>query len=229
VILPYLREVGVGRIDTLILSHADQDHAGGFAGLHGAIPIGRTLSGEPGEIPQADAAPCRAGETWDWDGVGFTLLHPDRDDLAGNDSSCVLRVVAGETAVLLTGDAGRGAEGRLAARLGAGVRSDILVAGHHGSATASAAPFLDAVAPRYVLYAAGFANRWGFPAAEVRQRVAALGAVELDTGSLGAISFRLGPEGLAGPDWYRARHLRLWTHRPPAVPPLPPSAAVEYD
>ena len=228
VILPYLREVGVGRVDTLILSHADQDHAGGFAGLHGDIPIGRTLSGEPGEIPQAGAAPCRAGETWDWDGVGFTLLHPDRDDLSGNDSSCVLRVVAGETAVLLTGDAGRGAEGRLAARLGAGLRSDVLVAGHHGSATSSAAPFLAAVAPRYVLYAAGFANRWGFPAAEVRRRVTALGAVELDTGSLGAISFQLGPEGLVGPDWYRARHLRLWTHRPPAVP-VPPSAAFEYD
>lgn len=228
VILPYLREVGVGRIDTLILSHADQDHAGGYAGLHGAIPIGRTLSGEPGEVPQAGAAPCRAGETWDWDGVGFTLLYPDRGGLRGNDSSCVLRVVAGETAVLLTGDAGREAEGRLAARLGAGLRSDILVAGHHGSATASTAPFLGAVAPRYVLYAAGFANRWGFPAAEVRERVAALGAVELDTGALGAISFRLGPEGLAGPDWYRARHLRLWTHRPPAVP-VPPSAAFEYD
>ena len=120
VVLPYLREVGVGRIDTLILSHADQDHAGGFAGLHGAIPIGRTLSGEPGEIPQAGAALCRAGETWDWDGVGFALLHPDREDLTGNDSSCILRVAAGEAAVLLTGDAGRGVESRLAARLGRG-------------------------------------------------------------------------------------------------------------
>ena len=230
VILPYLREAGVGRLDTLILSHADQDHAGGFAGLRGAIPIARTLSGEPGTIALAGASLCRAGEAWDWDGVGFALLHPDREDLTGNDSSCVLRVVAGEGAVLLTGDAGRGVEGRLAARMGRGLRSDILVAGHHGSSSSSSAPFLVAVAPRFVLYAAGFANRWGFPAAEVRRRVAALGAVELDTGSLGAISFRLGPGGLAGPDWYRARHLRLWTHRPPAAAvPVPPAAGFGYD
>jgi competence protein ComEC len=230
VVLPYLQEVGVGRIDTLILSHADQDHAGGFAALHGAIAIGRTLSGEPGEIPQAGASLCRAGETWDWDGVGFALLHPDREDLTGNDSSCILRVAVGEGAVLLTGDAGRGVEGRLAARLGSGLRSDILVAGHHGSATSSSAPFLASVSPRFVLYAAGFANRWGFPAAEVRRRVAARSAVELDTGSLGAISFRLGPGGIAGPDWYRARRLRLWTHRPPvAAVSVPPSVGFRYD
>jgi competence protein ComEC len=242
VVLPYLREVGVGRIDTLVLSHADKDHAGGFAGLNGAIPIGRTLSGEPGGIPEADAAPCRAGDAWDWDGVGFALLHPHPGPLSegeggvvrlrrafhGNDSSCVLRVVAGETALLLTGDVGRGVEGELAARLGDGLRSDILVAGHHGSATSSAARFLAAVAPGYVLYAAGFANRHGFPATEVRRRVAALGAVELNTGALGAVSFRLGPGGLAGPARYRAQHRRLWTHRPPAQA-VPESPAFGYD
>jgi competence protein ComEC len=234
VVLPYLREVGVGRIDTLVLSHADKDHAGGFAGLRGAIPIGRILSGEPGEIPEADAAPCRDGEVWDWDGVGFALLHPDREGLSGNDSSCVLRVTAGEAAVLVTGDIGRSVESRLADRQGDGLRSDILVAGHHGSRTSSAERFLAAVAPRYVLYAAGFANRFGFPAAEVRQRSAALGAVELNTGALGAVSFRLGPGGLAGPSWYRGQYRRLWTHGPPkeAVPEsesVPPSRAFEYD
>jgi len=86
------------------------------------------------------------------------------------------------------------------------------------------------VAPRYVLYAAGFANRFGFPAAEVRGRVAAQGAVELNTGVLGAVSFRLGPGGLVGPDWYRAHHRRLWTHRPhDEAVPVPPSRAFEYD
>jgi competence protein ComEC len=229
VVLPFLREVGVGRIDTLILSHADKDHAGGFAGLQGAIPIERALSGEPGEIPGANAAHCRAGDSWVWDGVRFDLLHPDGEGPAGNDSSCVLRVSAGRRALLLTGDIGAGVETRLAGRMGEGLRSDILVAGHHGSAGSSAKGFLAAVAPRYVLYAAGFANRFGFPAAAVRQRVAALGAVELSTGALGAISFRLGPDGLGGPDWHRARHHRLWTHSPPGSVPVPPSEAFEYD
>jgi competence protein ComEC len=229
VVLPYLREVGVGRIDTLVLSHADKDHAGGFVGLNGAIPIGRTLSGEPGEIPEADAALCRAGDTWDWDGVRFAFLHPDREGLIGNDSSCVLQVMAGEAALLLTGDAGRAVEVQVADRWGARLRSDVLVAGHHGSATSSSARFLGGVAPRYVLYASGFANRYAFPAAEVRRRVAALGAIELNTGALGAVSFRLGPGGLAGPDWYRAHRRQLWTHKPPAeAVPVPPSTVFGY-
>jgi competence protein ComEC len=217
VILPFLQQAGVGHVDTLILSHADVDHAGGLAGLRGRIPIGRILSGEPDAMSGAEAATCRAEYGWDWDGVSFAFLHPDPDTLRGNDSSCVLRVTAGDVTLLLTGDAGRRVEGQLVDRLGDRLRSDILVAGHHGSASSSSARFLTAVAPRYILYAAGSRNRFGFPSAEVRRRAEAVGSVQLDTGTFGAVSFGLGPSGLTGPDWYRARHRRLWTHRPPAA------------
>ncbi len=234
VVLPWLREAGVGRIDALILSHADLDHAGGLAGLVGAIPIGRLLSGEPDQIQAPGVEPCRAGDGWDWDGVGFALLHPDRDGLTGNDASCILRVATGGSAVLLTGDAGAGVEVALAQRLGTGLRSDLLVAGHHGSDTSSAAPFLAAVAPRWVLYSAGFANRYGLPTPKVRARViaqgASLGIGELETAALGAIAFRLDPVmGLRGPTWDR-RRLRLWTHRPhTAAVPVQPPGGFGYD
>ena len=225
-VLPFLQQAGVGRIDTLILSHADKDHIGGLAGLRGGLPIGSVLSGEPAAIPGAEAMLCRAGEDWDWDGVRFEILHPRprataRDgpalanaaartgeqsrsnDGRGNDSSCVLRVRAGGAAVLLTGDIGRGAEAALVKDLGAALRADVLVAAHHGSAGSSSRAFLAEVAPRYVLYATGFADRFGFPSPRVRERVAALGSAELDTGALGAIAFRLTPGvGLQGPSWY---------------------------
>lgn len=254
VVLPFLQQAGVGRIDTLVLSHADQDHVGGLPGLRRGLAIGGILSGEPAAVPGGDALPCRAGEGWDWDGVHFAMLHPGRGAIAGdgpasadaavrggegfggkevegNDSSCVLRVGAAGAAVLLTGDVGRGVEAALVRELGSGLRSDILVAAHHGSAGSSSRAFLAAVAPRYVLYATGFADRFGFPSPQVRQRVAAVGSVELDTGALGAISFQLTPgRGLQGPAWYRAQHLRLWTHRPPAEEvPVQPSAGFGYD
>lgn len=214
VVLPFLREIGVGRIDTLILSHADRDHAGGFQGLAGKLPIGRLLSGEPGELPgDSGAAPCLAGDRWIWDGVRFELLHPNHAGFAGNDSSCVVRVVTGGGSLLLPGDAEGGVERMLAASMPDALAATLLVAGHHGSATSSTGELLAAVAPRFVLYSSGFANHFGFPAAAVRERVQALGAVQLDTAETGAIGFRLNDQGVEGPTLYRREVRRLWTHR----------------
>ncbi|MEA3275936.1 MAG: DNA internalization-related competence protein ComEC/Rec2 [Pseudomonadota bacterium] len=212
VLLPFLRERGVERIDTLILSHGDKDHAGGYGGLSGHIPIERILSGEPHEVAGEDAEPCRAGETWTWDGVRFELLHPSQSGLEGNDSSCVLRVDTGGASLLLPGDIEGGVERELAAARAADLKSSILVAAHHGSAGSSTSPFLEAVSPRFVLYATGFADRFGFPASAVRARVSALGAAELDTASAGAIQFRLRVDGIEGPFAYRREARRLWSH-----------------
>jgi competence protein ComEC len=254
VVLPFLQQAGVGRIDTLVLSHADKDHIGGLTGLRRGLPIGTVLSGEPAAFPEGQARPCRAGEGWDWDGVHFDILHPgpratagdaeasppgaggsgqrpEHNEAQGNDSSCVLRVGAGGAAVLLTGDIGRGAEAMLVRDLGPALHAEVLVAAHHGSASSSSSAFLAAVAPRYVLYATGFADRFGFPSPRVRERVGRLGSLELDTGVLGAISFRLtAGSGLLGPSWYRARHARLWTHRPPPeAVPVQRSSGFGYD
>jgi len=214
VLLPYLRHEGVGGIDTLVISHGDRDHAGGFQGLNGKIPISGILMGEPRRIPGQATAPCLAGKRWSWDGVDFEILYPAASGREGNDSSCVLRVSAGTGAsVLLTGDIEAGIEGLLVAEGAERLQSAILVAGHHGSDTSSSDAFLAAVAPRFVLYSAGFANRFGFPATAVRERVSKQGAVQLDTASAGAIGFRLGSGGLEGPRIYRREQSRLWSHQ----------------
>jgi competence protein ComEC len=213
VVLPYLRKQGVGRIDTLIISHGDRDHAGGFAGLNGRIPIARILVGEPREIPGVTVAPCLAGEHWTWDGVDFEILYPEVSGREDNESSCVLRVSSKGASVLLTGDVEVATEDELVRQQPGRLESTVLVAGHHGSNSSSSATFLQAVAPRFVLYSSGYANRFGFPAVEVRDRVAALGAVQLGTASSGAISFRLYSRGIAGPRMYRREHERLWSHR----------------
>lgn len=225
VVLPFLAHRGVRRIDTLVISHADQDHAGGFAGLDGRIAIGRILAGEPREIPGRGAEPCLAGDAWSWDGVDFAILYPAVPGRTGNESSCVLRVSAGAASLLLTGDIGARTEEALAARLGGRLRSTVLVASHHGSKHSSSGAFLRAVAPELVLYAAGFANPFGFPAAEVRERVAAQGARQMDTASAGALGFRLGPTGVVGPRGYRWESPRLWTHRPRAPASRSPLAS----
>ena len=217
VVAPYLREIGVDRIDTLVLSHADQDHVGGLAGLVAALPITQLLTGEPA-APEVLAAlreggprpeACRAGQGWEWDGVTFEVLYPVTAGLAGNDASCVLWVATPGGSLLLTGDLGQAGERRLVRERP--LTASLLVAGHHGSNTSTSRELLQAARPRWVLYSSGFANRYGFPAAAVRQRVAASGATELNTAANGAIGFILSPTGLLGPDLYRVQHRRLWS------------------
>ena len=239
VVAPYLREIGVDRIDTLVLSHADQDHAGGLASLAEEVPIGRLLTGEP-EVPEIFTAvraaardgdwvaaqdglwavgpkpeACRAGQGWTWDGVEFEILYPAAAGLEGNDASCVLRVATAGASLLLTGDLGQAGERRLV--LERPLTASLLVAGHHGSNTSTSRELLRVTRPQWVLYSSGFANRYGFPAAAVRERVAASGAAELNTTETGAIGFILTPTGLRGPDLYRPQHRRLWS-RPSGEP-----------
>jgi competence protein ComEC len=217
VVLPFLRAVGVERIDTLVLSHADRDHVGGLTGLVGAIPIDRILAGDPGRIAEVRAEPCRSGERWVWEGVEMAVLHPDGSGYSDNDGSCVLRVRTAGAGVLLPGDIEAGVEQALVGQGAEALASAVLVAAHHGSATSSTRSFLEAVGPRWVVYSSGFGNRFGFPSVEVRRRVAETGAEELNTATAGMIGFRLHRGGLEGPMRERRDHPRPW-RRPVAVP-----------
>jgi competence protein ComEC len=215
VVAPFLIERGVRRLERLIVSHADRDHAGGSRGLAERVAIGRIQSGEPDELPLPDAEPCLSGDNWVWSGVSFLILYPDDSGEHGNRASCVLRIEAGGRSILLTGDADQRVERMLVDRYGSRLRSDILIAGHHGSASSTSLAFLRAVAPGWVLFSSGYANQFGFPAREVRERVAGLGMRTLDTGVDGAIHVRLGADGtIDGPRGWRQQAGRLWTHRP---------------
>ncbi|MGB5830383.1 MAG: DNA internalization-related competence protein ComEC/Rec2 [Thiohalocapsa sp.] len=215
VVAPYLRNLGVDNVDLLIASHADQDHVGGLHGLLDNIDVAEIISGESGALEGVDAAGCRRGQRWNWDGVDFQLLHPEDDGYTGNDSSCLLRVKTARASLLLPGDVERAVEATIVARDADRLRSDILVAAHHGSATSTSAGFLAAVDPAWVLYAAGYANRWGFPAGEVRERVRGAGVRSANTAIDGAIYFVLPAEGvMVEPRRRRADDRRIWRHRP---------------
>jgi len=72
--------------------------------------------------------------------------------------------------------------------------------------------FVAAVSPRYVVFSAGYRNRWGFPAPEVRERYANRGAEMLGTAEAGAIRFRIG-DGVGSPVRYRDETARYWNAR----------------
>lgn len=219
VLVPFLRNQGVERVGRLVLSHADRDHAGGANELIESLPIDRIDSGEPERLGLAGVAPCRAGEGWTWSGVTFRYLHPDGPGDTGNGASCALRMDTGGRSLLLVGDLDQGVERRLIERFGSALRSDILVAGHHGSKTSSSEAFLESVAPRWLLFSSGYANQFGFPSSEVRERAARRGIAMLDTARAGAITVRFGPGGaMSDPVRWRDQYRRIWTHRPGSPP-----------
>ena len=212
VVVPYLEQRGYRRVDRLLISHSDNDHLGGGEAVFRRLDVQQLQSGEPAAITWARSSQCRAGQSWNWDGVRFEYLAPLRPG-RGNNASCVLRVeTADGRAVLLPGDIEHKVEAELAAAVSEDLDSDLLVAAHHGSGTSTSSAFLDAVSPGWVLYARGYANRYGFPSPEVRDRVGAYGAEELDTALTGAVWFGLTASGLQGPKLYRREHGRLWNY-----------------
>ena len=137
-----------------------------------------------------------AGQGWEWDGVRFTMLHPEA--LADgarprktNDAACVLRVEAAGRRLLLTSDIEAVSEAGLLARNAAGLASDVLVVPHHGSRTSSTPAFIDATRPRWVIFPVGYRNRFRHPNAEVWARWSASGAGILRTDASGAVIVNL--------------------------------------
>jgi competence protein ComEC len=211
VVAPYLRYVGVRRIERLVVSHGDNDHAGGAESVRRAMVVEELVSSIP--TYRGVAQPCEEGARWTWDGVEFEFLNPPRGIVSGhNNAACVLRVQAAGGSLLLPGDIEMKAERRLVAEYGRRLRADVLVAPHHGSRTSSSAAFVAAVQPRQVLYPVGYRNRFHHPHPHVVQRYAALGAQPLDSAALGAIEMRVTGQGIAWSSC-RERARRYWFDR----------------
>ena len=232
IVLPYLRATGVRRLDALIVSHDDTDHSGGAASVLQAVPVRSLLSSlspmDPLLFIADRAVQCRTGQSWEWDGVRFEILHPTAasyvERLKSNDRGCVLKVTAPGGSVLLPGDIERSSEERLIAA-DAALRADILIAPHHGSMTSSTSQFVRAVRPDSVVFAAGYRNRFGHPHPDVVERWRAIGAKLYRTDRDGAISVRIPAAGPVKIERYRALYRRYWLDPPGDEPGIAEEAA----
>lgn len=219
VVVPYLREQGVGRIDLLLLSHPDGDHVGGARSVLDAMPVDAVMS-SAGVDGIARTHACVAGSEWVWDGVTFRVLYPSesgpppRPRSRDNDASCVVSVATGAQRALLTGDIEARSERWLIDNAAPQIRADVLIVPHHGSATSSTEEFVAAVAPRVVLFPVGYRNRFRFPKPEVVERYRARGVQLLDTAASGAITLRFSGVGISAPEQARESGRRYWHHAP---------------
>jgi competence protein ComEC len=206
IVVPFLRGEGLSRLDALVVSHADDDHAGGAISVAALREPAWLLSSLPAEDaihgPGAALTRCAAGQSWVWDGVEFAVIHPaaeigPRAIVAGatpgatkrrklNDESCVLRIATRAGAALLTGDIEARSESEMLRREPQ-LDARFLLVPHHGSRTSSTADFIDAVAPSVGLVSVGHRNRFRHPNPAVVGRYASRGIVLRRTDREGAL------------------------------------------
>jgi competence protein ComEC len=206
------------RIDALILSHPHEDHVAGLALLLDRYVVGRVFEpgmrgpgpgyaawldrvGDPGERPRLSIA---AGDRLAVDEIDLRVLWPIRgqvpleppDTGTGiNNVSVVLLGTVGYRRFLLAGDVEQEVDPRLLAE---GLPTvDFLKVAHHGSRTATTAPFVAAIRPRVAVASAGTGNPYGHPARSTLERLAVAGARVYRTDQDGTVSVQFSDAGMA--------------------------------
>lgn len=208
VITPYLRSVGVTSLDMVVISHADNDHAGGLGYVRNQFYINKIISSNT--IKVENASPCYSGQTWQWDGVTFEMLSPDIDSpFNSNNKSCVLYISNNKYDMLLTGDIEKMAQRALLKRGALPVNVTLMSAPHHGSKTSADMRFLKTVQPGIVVYSTGYMNKYKMPHKTVTTKYKKLGVIEFNTVDTGAIQFKLAGGDVIMPHAHRGatRHI----------------------
>ena len=180
VLLPYLKYRGVQGLHSLVISHDDNDHAGGLLHLNQQLSIERLVYNNSSALPLLSDESCMQGQIKSWHFLTIEQLWPQENKAAHNDDSCVVKISDGQHSVLLTGDISTKVERQLvdfynvsgdtAKVLPQSLKTDLLIVPHHGSKTSSSAEFLQAVAPTWAIFSAGYLNRWKMPVDAVVER-----------------------------------------------------------
>ena len=210
VVVPSLHALGLRRLDKLVISHADADHAGGQRAVASAYASPSLQQLAPAHAPLPRMIPCAAGQSWRWDGVLFEFLSPQPGmPYVGNRSSCVLIIRVGQAAVLLPGDIDKTVEAQLSQRTPFALHAEVVIAPHHGSATSSSLPFIAATQAQLVVVSAGYKNHNGHPHPVILKRWRDSGAKVCQTPVTGALEVWLDPHRLRY-NAYRHQRARLW-------------------
>ncbi len=189
VITPVLQRRGYTEIDTLVISHADSDHAGGRHIVEAEFRPSIKRSSQNFNGYQA----CVKGDEWEWQGLDIQVLWPpELVRRAYNPHSCVLKIGDPESGinVLLTGDIEAISEWILL-REPEKLRSDLIIVPHHGSKSSSNPKFIEAVSPVIAVASLAKGNQWGMPANSVVQAYQNAGALWFDTGESGQVTLRV--------------------------------------
>jgi len=200
VVSRYLWHRWISRVDRLIVTHPDIDHAGGVPAVMNNFEIGRIHSPSPGpnriivkifEIASeklVDTGIVYAGMTEQLGPVTVTTLNPPAVSTgnANNDDSIVLRFSFNRFSAILMADLEKKREALLASEP-VELKSLLLKVAHHGSRWSTSDLFLERVQPTWAVVSVG-RNPFGHPSEETLGRLARRGVRTFLTPDQGAVS-----------------------------------------
>ena len=188
---------GVSRLDGIIVTHYDEDHAGGILHLLSRIHTDRLIlpNVEDAEMTRKMVTATDALVEWvdkdvlySFGSTEMTLFAPNSKESDNENSICIL-FQRKDCGILITGDRGIAGEAALMKKHPL-PKVDVLVAGHHGSAGSTSQDLLNAVSPQYTFISVGADNRYGHPAYAVIRRLLDAGCEIYRTDIHGTIIFR---------------------------------------
>lgn len=186
---------GIFRLNGVVLTHGDRDHAGALCNLLTRVDAETVYLSEAAEPSLRDELtgkvktelltnrteiPLDSGTLW---------LYPAVSGAGRNENCMCVLFKTEKCGILITGDRGTAGEALL-------VRSwdipqvDILIAGHHGAKDSTSRLLLETVCPKIVVISVGENNIYGHPAPETLERLEEYGCAIYRTDELGTILFR---------------------------------------
>ena len=209
-LIPYLLNKGITKLDYVIISHFDSDHATGVAQILGKIDVSSiilTRQLEENDIyrhilsiakeKKIKLIYVKEGDVLKIGGIKISIIHPENKLMINNpmnNNSIVCKVEYNSFSMLLTGDIEMEAE-ELILRKNINLKADVLKVAHHGSKTSTTGEFLKAINPKVALIGVGKNNNFGHPSNEVIQRLKENGTRIYRTDENGEISITVNKKG----------------------------------
>jgi competence protein ComEC len=203
VVLPFLRYKGIGKIDSVVISHPDIDHINGIPEVNDNCPVESFYANKAFKqenkptvkfleslikVKDINAIPATYGP------ATIKVLWPDREiyennQIGPNDKSLVIMIEYAGRRVLICSDIEKFAQKEIL-RLYSDLRIDVIIAPHHGSTKTSERNFLEKLRPEVVVSSC---TRAAYKKGQVIKEIEFLNSYY--TGTHGAVTFRIDKNG----------------------------------
>ena len=175
ILIPYVKSVGIKKIDYLVLTHGDYDHMGEAINLVENFKVEKVIfnCGEFNDLEKKLIKVLDKKNTKYYscikelnidDNKLYFLNTKEYDN--ENDNSNVIYTELNGYKLMFMGDAGIEKEKDILGKYNLS-NIDVLKVGHHGSKTSSSRTFIDEINPKYSIISVGKNNRYGHPNKEV--------------------------------------------------------------
>lgn len=179
VVVKYLKDAGIKKLEYVVASHPHSDHIGGLTDVLDAFSVKNIIMPELSEInmpttrtyekllmkiadKNINAIAAEYGSQYKLGGATLQVFGPVKQDKDLNDMSVICKVTAVKTAFLFPGDAEK-AEMSSVMPYSPNLKCDVMAMAHHGSNTSIEKSFLKKANPSVAVISCGQDNSYGHP------------------------------------------------------------------